>query len=60
MLKGKRDLGYGSGGAPEIEDDELAEVLSGLEAGDEVITGPFSSVRELDDGDSVKIEETKE
>lgn len=27
MLKGKRDLGYRSVGVPEIEDDELAEVL---------------------------------
>lgn len=34
------------------------EVLKGLEAGDEVITGPFSSVRELRDGDPVTITTT--
>ena len=32
------------------------EVLSGLKAGDQVITGPFSSVRNLQDGDAVKME----
>ncbi|MFO7302773.1 MAG: efflux RND transporter periplasmic adaptor subunit [Acidobacteriota bacterium] len=31
------------------------EVLSGLEEGDEVITGPFASVRELRDGDPVTV-----
>jgi len=31
-------------------------VLDGLRAGDQVITGPFASVRELDDGQEVKIE----
>ncbi len=40
-----------------IAGERYFEVLSGFEAGDEVITGPFSSVRELNDGDTVKIEE---
>lgn len=40
-----------------IAGERYFEVLSGLEAGDEVITGPFSSVRELSDGDTVKVEE---
>jgi hypothetical protein len=31
-------------------------VLSGLQPGDQVIVGPFSSVRELRDGDPVKVE----
>jgi len=31
-------------------------VLEGLKAGDEVITGPFSSVRELADGVDVKLQ----
>jgi hypothetical protein len=30
-------------------------VLDGLKQGDQVITGPFSSVRNLKDGDEVKV-----
>jgi hypothetical protein len=30
-------------------------VLSGLKDGDQVITGPFNSVRNLKDGDEVKV-----
>ena len=30
-------------------------MLSGLKEGDEVIVGPFSSVRSLNDGDPVKV-----
>jgi HlyD family secretion protein len=39
-----------------IAGDKYFEVLSGLKAGDQVITGPFNSVRDLQDGDQVKIE----
>lgn len=39
-----------------IAGDRYFEVLSGLEAGDQVITGPFSSVRELADGRPVKVQ----
>jgi HlyD family secretion protein len=39
-----------------IAGDRYFEVLSGLEAGDRVITGPFASVRELADGDRVKVQ----
>jgi HlyD family secretion protein len=39
-----------------IAGDKYFEVLSGLEGGEQVIVGPFSSVRELRDGDEVKIE----
>jgi len=42
-----------------IAGDKYFEVLDGLNAGDRVVTGPFSSVRELGDGVTVKIEETK-
>jgi HlyD family secretion protein len=42
-----------------IAGDKYFEVLSGLKEGDEVITGPFASVRELADGDKVKLEEKK-
>jgi HlyD family secretion protein len=37
-----------------IAGDQYFEVLSGLEPGDEVITGPYNSVRGLADGDPVK------
>jgi HlyD family secretion protein len=40
-----------------IAGEKYFEVLSGLEDGDRVVTGPFSSVREMGDGDSVKIKE---
>ena len=33
------------------------EVLEGLAAGDEVITGPYSAVREIGDGDRVELEQ---
>ena len=39
-----------------IAGDKYFEVLSGLKDGDQVITGPFNSVRNLKDGDEVKIE----
>jgi len=40
-----------------IAGDKYFEVLEGLKVGDRVVTGPFSSVRELGDGVTVKIEE---
>jgi HlyD family secretion protein len=39
-----------------IAGDKYFEVLSGLKAGDQVITGPFNNVRNLRDGDEVKID----
>jgi len=39
-----------------IAGEKYFEVLSGLKEGDEVITGPFSAVRELKDGVVVKID----
>ena len=38
-----------------IAGDKYFEVLSGLKEGDQVVTGPFNSVRNLGDGDSVKV-----
>jgi HlyD family secretion protein len=38
-----------------IAGDKFFEVLSGSTPGDEVITGPFNSVRGLGDGDPVKV-----
>jgi HlyD family secretion protein len=39
-----------------VAGERYFEVLSGLKAGDRVITGPFASVRGLADGEQVKIE----
>ena len=39
-----------------IAGDQYFEVVSGLKAGDEVITGPYNSVRGMADGDAVKID----
>jgi HlyD family secretion protein len=41
-----------------IAGDKYFEVLSGVKTGDQVITGPFNSVRDLQDGDQVKIDTT--
>jgi len=38
-----------------IAGEKYFEVLTGLKEGDEVITGPFTSVRSLKDGDAVKV-----
>ena len=40
-----------------IAGEQYFEVLSGLKAGDQVITGPFASVRELADGGEVKLQQ---
>lgn len=42
-----------------IAGDKYFEVLSGLKDGDQVITGPFASVRNLKDGDAVKVDQKK-
>ena len=43
-----------------IAGERYFEVLSGLQEGDEVVTGPYSSVRELEDGDTVTLEEDED
>jgi HlyD family secretion protein len=40
-----------------IAGERYFEAISGLREGDLVITGPFDSVRQMDDGDEVKLEE---
>ena len=42
-----------------VAGDKYFEVLSGLQAGDQVITGPYNSVRGMADGDTVKIDNKK-
>ena len=42
-----------------IAGEQYFEVLNGLKAGDQVITGPFASVRTMSDGDAVRIETTR-
>ncbi|MFN7915419.1 MAG: efflux RND transporter periplasmic adaptor subunit [Vicinamibacterales bacterium] len=42
-----------------ISGDKYFEVLEGLKPGDEVVTGPYNSVRALADGDEVVIEQPK-
>jgi HlyD family secretion protein len=38
-----------------IAGEKYFEILDGLKEGDEVVTGPFQSVRGMKDGDAVKI-----
>jgi HlyD family secretion protein len=42
-----------------ISGEKYFEVLSGVKLGDEVIIGPFNSVRDLKDGDLVKLDTQK-
>jgi HlyD family secretion protein len=42
-----------------IAGEKYFEVVSGLKEGDQVIVGPFSSVRDLADGAAVKVEAAK-
>ena len=42
-----------------IAGDRYFEVLSGLKVGDQVITGPYNSVRSMADGDEVKVDAKK-
>jgi HlyD family secretion protein len=42
-----------------IAGDRYFEVLSGLKAGDQVITGPYNNVRGMNDGDPVRLENKK-
>ncbi len=42
-----------------IAGEKYFEVLDGLKLNDEVITGPFNSVRDIKDGDPVKLEQPK-
>jgi len=42
-----------------VAGDKYFEVLNGLKAGDQVITGPYNSVRGMADGDLVKIDNAK-
>jgi HlyD family secretion protein len=42
-----------------IAGDKYFEVLDGLKPGDQVVTGPFNSVRNLKDGDEARVEQPK-
>ncbi len=42
-----------------IAGDKYFEVLTNVKPGDEVITGPYNSVRGMADGDSVKVDNSK-
>jgi HlyD family secretion protein len=39
-----------------VAGDKFFEVLTGLKPGDQVITGPYNSVRGMADGDLVKVD----
>src|SRR5215831_14046400 len=42
-----------------ISGDKYFEVTTGLKVGDQVVTGPYNSVRGMADGDTVKVDTTK-
>lgn len=39
-----------------ISDQQNIEIISGLQSGDEIIVGPFKTLRELQDGDKIEAE----
>jgi HlyD family secretion protein len=41
-----------------VAGEQYFEVTEGLKGGDQVITGPFASVRELADGESVRLQQS--
>jgi HlyD family secretion protein len=43
-----------------IAGDKYFEILSGLKPGDQVVTGPYNSVRNIADGDPVKVDNNKQ
>jgi HlyD family secretion protein len=43
-----------------IAGDKYFEILSGLKQGDQVVTGPYNSVRNIADGDPVKVDNSKQ
>ena len=43
-----------------IAGDQYFEVLSGLKAGDQVVTGPYNSVRTMAEGDAVRVETSRD
>jgi HlyD family secretion protein len=40
-----------------LSDETHVEIVTGLEVGEKVVTGPYRSLKELDDGDPVKVRE---
>jgi len=57
--EGKKRTALFSAVTAGITGETQVEIQSGLSAGDEVITGPFKSLREIKDGDRVRLEEPK-
>src|SRR5215467_3049962 len=43
-----------------IAGDKYFEILSGLKSGDQVVTGPYNSVRNIADGDPVKVDNSRQ
>lgn len=43
-----------------LSDETHIEILSGLDAGAKVITGPYRTLRDMKDGDTVKVSQTTE
>ena len=43
-----------------IAGDKYFEILSGLKRGDQVVTGPYNSVRNIADGDPVKVDNSRQ
>jgi HlyD family secretion protein len=39
-----------------VSGDKYFEVLGGLKPGEQVVTGPYNSVRSMTDGDAVKVD----
>ena len=42
-----------------LSDETHVEIVAGLEAGEAVVAGPYRTLRDLDDGDAVRVEENE-
>lgn len=43
-----------------LSDDTHVEITSGLEGGERVVTGPYRTLRDLDDGDAVRVRSARD
>jgi len=53
----KKEIAHFTAVTTGISDQQNIEIISGIKENDEVVTGPFRTLRKLKDGDRVKIEQ---
>ena len=46
-------------GSTGMTGETMVEITAGLDAGQTIVTGPFKTLREIEDGDKARLEEPK-